>query len=140
MASVWRRTAVLKGLAELGYEVRDNMATAWVENGRIIVKKPNDNGYGVELGAVQDAERIQVQVVSFHPSSDISKASQDRDRETVWCSEFYRLQSLLEKSGTALQIEKALPIGAKPLKQVQDPSPACEITKNPGMVQVWVTA
>ena len=98
------------------------MATAWAENGRIVVRKPNEKGYGVELGAVEDAERVQVQLVSFEPSSDASKASQDRDRETIWCSEFSRLQSLLEKSGTSLHIEKALPVGAKPLKQVQEPS------------------
>lgn len=122
MAGESRRTAILKGLSELGYEVRENMATAWAENGRIIVRKPNEKGYGVELGAVEDAERVQVQLVSFEPSSDASKASQDRDRETIWCSEFSRLQSLLEKSGTSLHIEKALPVGAKPLKQVQESS------------------
>ena len=126
MAGESRRTAILKGLLELGYEVRENMATAWAENGRIVVRKPNEKGYGVELGAVEDAERMQVQLVSFEPSADASKASQDRDRETIWCSEFSRLQSLLEKSGTSLHIEKALPVGAKPLKQVQEPSAAGE--------------
>ncbi len=126
MAGESRRTAILKGLSELGYEVRENMATAWAENGRIVVRKPNEKGYGVELGAVEDAERVQVQLVSFDPSSDASKASQDRDRETIWCSEFTRLQSLLEKSGTSLHIEKALPVGVKPLKKVQESSTANE--------------
>jgi hypothetical protein len=126
MAGESRRTAILKGLSELGYEVRENMATAWAENGRIVVRKPNEKGYGVELGAVEDAEKVQVQLVAFEQSSDTSKASQDRDRETIWCSEFSRLQSLLEKSGTSLHIEKALPVGAKPLKQVQEPSAASE--------------
>jgi hypothetical protein len=126
MAGEFRRTAILKGLSELGYEIRENMATAWAENGRIVVRKPNEKGYGVELGAVEGAERVQVQLVSFEPFNDASKASQDRDRETIWCSEFFRLQSLLEKAGTSLHIEKALPIGAKPLKQVQEPSPTVE--------------
>lgn len=126
MAGESRRTAILKGLSELGYEVRENMATAWAENGRIVVRKPNEKGYGVELGAVEDAERVQVQLVSFEQAYDASKASQDRDRETIWCSEFSRLQSLLEKSGTSLHIEKALPVGAKPLKQVQEPSTVSE--------------
>ena len=122
MAGESRRTSILKGLSELGYEVRENMATAWVENGRIVVRKPNEKGYGIELGAVEDAERVQVQLVSFEQSSDASKVSQDRDRETIWCSEFSRLQSLLEKSGSSLHIEKALPVGAKPLKHVQESS------------------
>lgn len=98
------------------------MATAWAENGRIVVRKPNEKGYGVELGAVEDAERMQVQLVSFELSNEASKAYQDLDRETIWCSEFSRLKSLLEKSGTAIHIEKALPVGSKPLKQVQESS------------------
>ncbi|MFI5344122.1 MAG: hypothetical protein ACHQUC_07875 [Chlamydiales bacterium] len=122
MAGASRREAILKGLSELGYEVRENMATAWAEEGRIVVKKPNEKGYGVELGAVEDAERMQVQLVSFEQANDASKASRDLDRETIWCSEFSRLKSLLEKSGTAIHIEKALPVGSKQLKQVQESS------------------
>lgn len=129
MTGASRREAILKGLSELGYEVRENMATAWAEDGRIVVRKPNEKGYGVELGAVEDAERMQVQLVSFEQSNEASKASQDLDRETIWCSEFSRLKSLLEKSGTALHIEKALPIGAKPLKQVQESSMNLERTR-----------
>ncbi len=122
MAGASRREAILKGLSELGYEVRENMATAWAENGRIVVRKPNENDYGVELGAVEDAERMQVQLVTYEQVNDASKASKDSDRETIWCSEFSRLKSLLEKSGTALYIEKALPVGAKALKQVENSS------------------
>lgn len=117
MVGMFRREAILKGLAELGYEIRENMATAWAKDGRIVVKKPHEKSYGVELGAIEDAERLQVQLVSLEQSN---KDSQDRDRETIWCSEFYRLKDLLEKSGTALHIEKALPIGTKPLKKIQE--------------------
>lgn len=120
MAGTSRREAILKGLTELGYEVRENMATAWAKDGRIVVRKPNEKSYGVELGAVEDAERVQVQLVSFEPGNDVSK---DLDRETIWCSEFSRLKTLLEKSRTTLHIEKALPVGAKPLKQVQESAP-----------------
>ena len=130
MAGEFRRNAVLKGLSELGYEIRENMATAWTEHGRIVVRKPNEKGYGVELGAVEGAERMQVQLVSFKQSTDTSKGCQDRDRETIWCSEFSRLQSLLEKSGTSLYIEKALPVGVKPLKQVQEPSTIVERSRS----------
>lgn len=122
IAGASRREAILKGLSELGYEVRENMATAWTENGRIVVRKSNEKGYGVELGAVEDAERMQVQLVSFEQANDTSKVSRDIDRETIWCSEFSRLKFLLETSGTTLHIEKALPVGSKPLKQVQESS------------------
>lgn len=119
LAGTARRKAILQGLAELGYEIRENMVTAWAENGRIVVKKPNENVYGVELGAIADAERIQIQLVSFEQSEhSASKASKERDRETIWCSEFSHLELLLQKSGTTLKIEKALPVGAKALKSV----------------------
>ena len=95
MAGESRRTAILKGLSELGYEVRENMATAWAENGRIVVRKPNEKGYGVELGAVEDAERVQVQLVSFEPSSNASKASQDR---LIFFRQFCRM-GLISGSG-----------------------------------------
>ena len=119
MAGVSRREAILKGLAELGYEVRENMATAWAEDGRIVIQKPNEKGYGIELASVADAEKFQVQLVSLEQSTEAAKLSRDRDRETIWCSEFGRLQSLLEKSGSELIIEKAIPAGVKPLKQVE---------------------
>ncbi len=118
LAGIARRQAMLKTLTVLGYEVRENMITAWVEKGRIVVRKPDDNAYGVELGAVADAERIQIQLVSFEQQHSTLKASLDLNRETIWCSEFDHLKSLLAKSGTTLEIEKALPIGTKPLKIV----------------------
>ena len=107
------------------------MATAWAENGRIVVKKPNEEGYGVELGAVEDAERMQVQLVSFDQSIN---ASQDLNRETVWCSEFFHLKLALEQSGTALHIEKALPVGSKPLKRVVKPTITAQERKITGSV------
>ncbi|HAU1322405.1 TPA: hypothetical protein F8R96_15950 [Legionella pneumophila] len=119
LIGIARREAVLKGLSELGYEVKESMATAWVRNGRIIVKKPNEPDYGVELGAIEEAERMQIQLVSFQQSNN---PSQDIENETIWCSEFSRLRSLLEKAGTCLLIEKALPVGSKPLKQIKTSS------------------
>ena len=121
MAGIARRKAILRGLAELGYEVKEDLSTAWVKDGRIVVQKPHDNTYGVELGAVADAERVQVQLVTFEFTDDPLKASRDRYKETIWCSEFSHLSALLEKSGTIIEIEKALPLGAKPLKYVKQP-------------------
>lgn len=119
LVGIARREAILKGLSELGYEVKESMATAWVRNGRIIVKKPNEPDYGVELGAIEEAERMQIQLVSFKQSTN---SSQDIEKETIWCSEFSRLRSLLETAGTRLLIEKALPVGSRPLKQVKESS------------------
>ena len=49
MAATARRRAVLGGLAKLGYEVRETMATAWANDGRLVLRKPNANDYGIEL-------------------------------------------------------------------------------------------
>lgn len=119
LARISRRQAILKALAELGYEVRENMTTAWAEDGRIVIQKPNEKGYGIELGSVSDAEKFQIQLVSLEQSDEVGKISRDRDQETIWCSEFDKLQTLLEKSGSELIIEKAIPAGVKRLKQVQ---------------------
>ena len=120
LAGASRRKAILKGLTELGYEVKEDMLTAWAKNGRIVIKKPHEKGYGVELGAVEDVERVQIQLVSLEQSNGTSKAAQDLDRETIWCSEFSDLRTILENSGTTLHIEKALPVGSRPLKQVNN--------------------
>jgi hypothetical protein len=46
-AAGFRRGAILKGLAELGYEVNEHLETAWVNKGRIVVKKCDEQDYGV---------------------------------------------------------------------------------------------
>jgi hypothetical protein len=43
------RSAVLEGLAGLGYEVTEGMSTAWVNGGRVVLRKAASPGYGVEL-------------------------------------------------------------------------------------------
>jgi hypothetical protein len=118
-AAVARRAAVLKGLAELGYEVRETMATAWAHNGRIVVRKPAEAEFGIELSGAPAAERFQVRLVAFDQPGAIRDGSRDRDMETIWCNEFARLQALLEASGSALLIERALAAGATPVKIVE---------------------
>jgi hypothetical protein len=120
MAAAARRHAVLKGLSSLGYEVTEGMATAWVENGRVVLRKTASPGYGVELGGGVQSDRLQVRAVAFGGAGAARDARRDRDMETIWCSEFERLQAFVGKHGGALDIEKALPAGAKTLKVIED--------------------
>ncbi|MCW8444195.1 hypothetical protein OQJ05_09055 [Fluoribacter gormanii] len=132
VAAVSRRDAILKGLSDLGYEVNENMETAWAKNGRIILKKSDENGYGIELGAASDAERVQIQLVSFEQTQNYLNSSKNLEKEKEWCNEFSHLKISLEQSGTMIDIERALPIGAKALKVVQKPyqkSSAAKTTK-----------
>jgi hypothetical protein len=118
-AAAARRKAVFEGLAALGYEVREGMATAWARDGRIVVRKPGAADYGVELGAPEDVARLQVRVVRAEGA--VSNPARDRDAETVWCAEFERLRSLLARKGAELSLERALAPGAQPVKTVPFP-------------------
>jgi len=114
-----RRLAVLQGLASLGYEVSEGMATAWVKNGKVILRRAASPGYGVEIASGAAAERLQVRAVNFGGSDD----ARDRDMETIWCGEFERLRQIVAKSGGEVYIEKATPVGVTPLKTARDPGP-----------------
>ena len=56
----------------------------------------------------------------------MASGSTDRNLGPIWCSEFSRLKSALEQSGSALHIEKALPVGSKPLKRVANSTIAAQ--------------
>ena len=118
MAATARRRAVLGGLAKLGYEVRETMATAWANDGRLVLRKPNANDYGIELGAPSDASRLQVRLVGSNRPSSPRDARRDRDMETIWCSEFGRLRELLATQGDEVVIERAIEAGEQAVKTV----------------------
>ncbi|HDL6380378.1 TPA: hypothetical protein PXC91_006119, partial [Pseudomonas aeruginosa] len=87
-AALARRQAVLQGLASLGYEVREGMATAWAQTGRVVLRKPATPGYGLEVGGKADNGRLQLRAVALNANRDNQR---DRDIETLWCGEFQRL-------------------------------------------------
>jgi hypothetical protein len=118
LAATSRRRAILTGLASLGYEVREGMATLWVRDGRIMLRKPGTPDYGVELGAPADAARLQIRLVGSDRPSTPRSTQRDQDQETIWCSEFGRLQDLIAKSSGELIIERAQPVGAIAVKTV----------------------
>jgi hypothetical protein len=111
-----RRESLLRGLAALGYEVREGMATAWTKNGRVVLRKPANHDYGVELTGGGDAANIQMRVVTSNGSARTT--TRDRDAETIWCGDVDKLRQALSLAGADFAIERALPIGAAPLKVV----------------------
>lgn len=133
MAAEERRRTVLEGLASLGYEVSEGMMTAWVAGGRVVLRKPANPGYGVELLGGSQTDVIQVRAVGIGSPAEARDAGRDRDMETIWCSEFERLQSLVAKEGGSIAIESARPVGQFPLKVVTDlgvPSVEDGVTKH----------
>lgn len=94
--------------------------TAWVSDGRIVLRKPANPGYGVELSGGSPADVMQVRAVGIGNPAEARNAGRDRDMETIWCGEFERLQSLVAKAGGNVSIENARPAGQHPLKVVAD--------------------
>lgn len=115
-AAAARRAAVLQALAGLGYEVGEELSTAWVQDGRVVLRRPAQPGYGVELAGGATADRLQMRVVAFGEGP--ADPARDRDAETLWCGDVSVLQERLASAGAALTIEKALPVGAAPLKRL----------------------
>ena len=127
LAAKARREAVLSGLSALGYEIRGGMATAWAKDGRLVVRKPGTQDYGVELGAPGDVSRLQVRLVGSDQPAFARSAVRDRDQEVSWCSEFEVLQEKVTAAGGHLSIERAVGVGVEPVKTVTfadvDPPP-----------------
>jgi len=109
----------LEGLSALGYEVTEGMSTSWVEDGRVIMRSSSRPDYGVELSGNADGGRLQMRAVAFTHSGSGPDPARDRDVETIWCSDVSGLQARLATLGDGLVIERALPVGATPLKPVE---------------------
>jgi hypothetical protein len=120
LAADARRRTVLQGLASLGYEVSEGMATAWVQSGHVVLRKAANPDYGVELGGGKKSESLQVRAVVFGSAQTPRDAKRDRDMEAVWCSELGQLRTLLASEGGQLAIDQATPVGATPLKLIED--------------------
>ena len=120
MAAAARRRAILEALSKLGYEATEGMATAWVKDGRIVLRKAANRDYGLEIGGGSRSDKLQVRTVAFGTPSTPRDRSRDKDMETIWCGELERLQSLIANAGGGLRIEKATEAGATPMKIIED--------------------
>src|SRR5205814_9684847 len=98
--------------------VREGMATAWAREGRIVVRKPGETDYGLELGATSDISRLQVRLVGSDQPSAPRDKTRDRNREVSWCSDFDQLKATVAANGGAISVEQALEPGAQAVKTV----------------------
>jgi hypothetical protein len=112
-----QREAVLRALAEQGYEVRDGMATALVEKGRVVIQKPNETLYGLELSAPPTGTAFQVRVVAT--GNEGRSAQRDKEVEQTWCSAFDKVQTSLRKEGFETRLNHASDPGVIPIKTVE---------------------
>lgn len=121
-----RRRAVLRGLVDLGYQVSEGLETAWAKDGRVVLRRPSQPGYGVELAGKGDLARVQMRAVAIRDAAGGGDTDRDRDAETLFCGDVARLSEQFAAAGGDVVIERALPIGAAPLKVVTDETGALE--------------
>lgn len=115
-----RRRAVLDGLQQLGYQVHEELSTATSAGGRLVVRNPASTGYGVEIAAGAEMERLQVRAVAFDTNRD---ASGDIPAEQRWCDDFGALKGALKAQGSEVIVERAMAVGTVPLKLLSTSMP-----------------
>lgn len=114
-----KRRAVLNALSSLGYSVQEGMVTAWEKDGRLVVAKAATPNVGVELGAAETVERIQMRAVEIAPSTQAPAKLDGKKVEEQWCTELQKLQQLLGVEGGYSHIDAAKAAGEVPLKVCQ---------------------
>ena len=107
-----RRKAVLEGLQKLGYQVQEGLSTIAADSGRLIARSPVNGNYGVEL-VTGSNQKVQVRSIAFDAARD---SSQDVAEERRWCGDFGKLQAALQAGGCEVVVEKALGVGAVPIR------------------------
>ncbi len=115
----WRRDAVLKELAALGYEVGEGLQTALAKDGKVVLRRAAMPDYGVEVVAPDKGERLAFRAVGFGDAWTVRDKVRDTDAEILWCSDFKRLEETIAMHAGHVTIEKATPAGAESLKIVE---------------------
>jgi hypothetical protein len=114
------RSVVLGSLRELGYDVREGMATGWVEGGSIVLQRAGSSDYAVEL---QDMNgRLRTQVVRYgDPSAPVNDQQRQRDTEIEeqWCTAHAQTLANLRQHGMEAQVMAKRSPGEAPLKVVR---------------------
>ncbi len=109
------RKAIINGLNSLGYTVNQEMQTALVKNGQLVVQNHSQPEYGVEVRGIPHNNKVQVRLVSHLPENE-RRANDDKDAEEKWCNDFSKLRNLLAEQEVDLDYEIALKPGEQPVK------------------------
>ncbi|WP_158693415.1 hypothetical protein [Neorhizobium alkalisoli] len=116
-AADYRRKSLLTGLSQLGYEVHEGMETAWVRDGKVVLRNSASDTYGVEVGGNPE-NLVQIRTVAYDRPGANRTAEQDRAAETTFCDAFSSLRAELGENGGNITIVRALGVGATPVKSV----------------------
>ena len=116
-----QRRAILESLTALGYEVTEGMGTALVEAGKIVIHKPGESAYAIELVANADLSVVQTSMVRYADSDTLTEQQRlrDHERETEWCGDHKRIRDQLEQRGYQTSFKMQMPAGTHPVRLVQ---------------------
>lgn len=116
-----KRRAILESLTALGYETSEGMGTALVEAGKLVIHKPGEADYAIELVSNTDLSVVQTAMVRYSDSETLTEQQRlrDHEREAEWCGDHKRLRVQLEQRGYATSFKMQLPAGAHPVRVVQ---------------------
>lgn len=117
-----KRHAILGSLKELGYETNEGMATAFVQAGRLIIQKPGENEYAVELVTNDDLTLLQTAMLRYAAAADAStqQTLRDKAKEEVWCHDHAKFLEGLARRGLRTNFKFRLRPGQVPMRVVID--------------------
>ncbi|NBV23688.1 MAG: hypothetical protein EBS05_17430 [Proteobacteria bacterium] len=135
-----KRAAILESLTELGYEASEGMETALAQAGKLVIRKPGDENYAIEVVSDAKLSMVQTTMVRYADSPEMTEQQRlrDQEREEEWCADHARWREGLAKQGLATSFKLQLTAGSHPVKVVQiDQRPAVR-RKVQGRVELTV--
>jgi hypothetical protein len=110
-----QHSAIVTALKGLGYEVREGLATAAPQDGKVILRRAANPEMGVEVAGMHGGGRVQFRPVRFGPATSSGDSRRDRDIETIWCSDFDHLKGRFDGPNGLLKVEQARTVGEVPV-------------------------
>lgn len=116
-----RRQAVLDSLAAIGYEIDGSpMETGLVRAGNLVIRKPGNEEYSVEVVMNPDMTLVQTAMVRHADTEDMTEQQRllDCEQEESWCGDHARIREEMARRGFDSAFKLKLPSGQHPVRVV----------------------
>ena len=116
----YKRRALIDSLKELGYETNEVLQTAFVKEGRLVLRRADEDEYAVQMVANPDLNQLQTALVRYADNSEMTEQQKrrDREREETWCADHARLCEMMAGRGLETQFKMQIKPGEHPVKVV----------------------
>lgn len=119
-----KRLSILQTLQSLGYQLNEGMETAVVKGGRLILRKPEEGEYALELVTNQDMSLLQTELVRQDDGSATNNTDQrkmrDQQAEEAWCQDHATLMKKLNAEEFETEWKMHQAVGAQSVRVVND--------------------